>query len=85
MWRVSTRNWRPPLTFQIPDATFSMKLTPEDQRAGWTTEQVAELMRFARNDFSARRIASELGRTEESVQVKAKQLGLILGKENPSI
>lgn len=41
-------------------------------------EHVAELMRLSRDNLSAREIALELGRTEEAVQVKARQLGVII-------
>ena len=41
-------------------------------------EHVAELMRLSRDNLSAREIAAGLGRTEEAVHVKARQLGLIL-------
>ena len=50
----------------------------DNHRADWMPEQVAELMRLSRDNLSAREIAMELGRTEEAVHVKARQLGLIL-------
>lgn len=52
----------------------------ENHRADWMPEQVAELMRLSRDNLSAREIAAEIGRTEEAVQVKARQLGLILSR-----
>ena len=58
-----------------------MELESQDPRSGWTPEQIAELMRLSRNNQSALDIAMKLGRTEESVQVKARQLGLLLSSE----
>ena len=47
----------------------------------WTPVQLAELMRLSRDDWSALEIAMRVGRIEESVQVKARQLGLSLALE----
>lgn len=47
----------------------------------WTPEQSAELMRLSRDNWSALDIAMKLGRIEESVQVRARQLGLLLSWE----
>lgn len=58
-----------------------MDLESHDPRSHWTAEQAAELMRLSRDNRSALDIAMKLGRTEESVQVKAKQLGLSLSSE----
>ncbi len=58
-----------------------MELESQDPRSDWTPEQTAELMRLSRNNQSALDIAMKLGRTEESVQVKAMQLGLSLSSE----
>ena len=44
----------------------------------WTPEQSVELMRLSRDNWSALDIAMKLGRMEESVEVKARQLGLSL-------
>ena len=57
-----------------------MAKSPKNHRADWAPEQVAELMRLSRDNLSAREIAVGLGRTEEAVQVKARQLGLILSR-----
>ena len=59
----------------------SMDLESQDPRPHWTPEQSAELMRLSRNNQSALDIAMKLGRTEESVQLKAMQLGLLLSSE----
>lgn len=61
--------------------TDSMDPESQDPRSQWTPEQSAELMRLSRNNQSALDIAMKLGRTEESVQVKARQLGLLLSSE----
>ena len=53
----------------------------QDPRSHWTPEQSAELMRLSRNNQSALDIAMKLGRTEESVQLKARQLGLSLSSD----
>ena len=50
----------------------------EHHPTDWMPEHVAELMRLSRDNLSAREIALELGRTEEAVQVKARQLGVII-------
>ena len=47
----------------------------------WTPVQLAELMRLSRDDWSALEIAMRVGRIEDSVQVKARQLGLSLALE----
>ena len=52
----------------------------ENHRGDWLPEHVAELMRLSRDNLSAREIAMELGRTEEAVQLKARQLGLLLSR-----
>ena len=52
----------------------------ENHRSEWTPEQTAELMRLSRDNMSARAIASKLGRTEEAVQLRARQMGLTLGR-----
>ena len=52
----------------------------EHHRADWMPEHVAELMRLSRDNLTAREIALELGRTEEAVQVKARQLGVLISR-----
>ena len=47
-----------------------------DEELAWTPEQVAQIMRLARDDLTAHEISRRLGRTEEAVHVKAKQLGV---------
>ena len=54
-----------------------------NHRQAWTPEQIAELMRLSRQNLTAQQIASELGRTEEAVQLKARQLDLIISKTLP--
>lgn len=55
-----------------------------NHRQAWTPEQIAELMRLSRQNLTAQQIASELGRTEEAVQLKARQLDLVLRKTPPT-
>ena len=50
----------------------------QDRGASWTPEQMAELMRLARQNLSAEKIAVQLGRTEEAIQLKARQSGVVL-------
>ena len=54
----------------------------QNHRSEWTPEQTAQLMRMSRDNLSAREIASKLGRTEEAVQLRARQMGLTLGKSD---
>jgi len=49
----------------------------------WTSEQIAKLIRLARQDLTAQEIAAQIGRTHEAVQVKARQHGLSLVKAAP--
>ena len=56
-----------------------------NHRETWTPEQIAELMRLSRQNMTAQQIASELGRTEEAVQLKARQHGLVISKPIPSL
>ena len=56
----------------------------ENQQSDWTAEQLAELMRLSRDNLSAGEIALKLGRTEESVQLRATQMGLILTTQSGS-
>ena len=46
----------------------------ENHRQSWAREQIAELMRLARDNLTAQQIAGRLGRTEEAVQLKARQV-----------
>jgi hypothetical protein len=55
-----------------------------NHRQAWTPEQIAELMRLSRQNLTAQQIATELGRTEEAVQLKARQHDLVLSKALPS-
>ena len=55
-----------------------------NHRQAWTPEQIAELMRLSRQNLTAQQIATELGRTEEAVQLKARQHGLTLSKTLPA-
>ena len=57
-----------------------MTANPPNPRDDWTPEQAAELMRLARQGFTAQQIASQLGRNEETVQSKVRQLGLVLSR-----
>lgn len=59
---------------------IGMTLNPPDRREDWTPEQAAQLMRLARQGLTAQRIASQLGRNEETVQFKVRQLGLVLSR-----
>jgi len=52
----------------------------QNRDTDWTPEQLAQLMRLSRDNLSALEIASKLGRTEEAVQFKARQMGLTLSK-----
>ena len=52
----------------------------QNQGSDWTPEQLAQLMRLSRDNLSALEIASKLGRTEEAIQLKARQMGLTLSK-----
>ena len=54
-----------------------------EDAASWSPEQMAQLMRLARQNLSAQKIAIQLGRTEEAVQRKAKQSGLVLSDGDP--
>lgn len=55
-----------------------------NHRQAWTPEQIAELMRLSRQNLTAQEIASELGRTEEAVQLKAREHGLVISKAPPA-
>lgn len=55
-----------------------------NNRQSWTPEQIAELMRLSRDNLTAQQIAVKLGRTEEAIQLKARQQGLELSKAPPS-
>jgi hypothetical protein len=54
-----------------------------NHRQAWTSEQIAELMRLSRRNLTAQQIAVELGRTEEAIQLKARQHDLVLSKARP--
>ena len=54
-----------------------------NHRQAWTPEQIADLMRLSRQNLTAQQIATELGRTEEAVQLKARQHDLVLSKAPP--
>ena len=54
-----------------------------NHRQAWTPEQIAELMRLSRQNLTAQQIAMQLGRTEEAVQLKARQHDLVLTKAGP--
>ena len=54
-------------------------------RQKWTPEQIAELMRLVRLNFNAQEIAIKLGRTDEAVQLKARQHGLAISKAVPTM
>ena len=56
---------------------------PSQDSGNWTPLQMAELMRLARQNLSAQKIAMRLGRTEEAVQLKARQNGLVLSEGSP--
>ena len=60
-----------------------MRFDRPNHRQSWTPEQIAELMRLSRQNMTAHQIASELGRTEEAVQLKARQNDLVLSKAQP--
>ena len=55
-----------------------------NHRQAWTPEQIAELMRLSRQNLTPQQIAGELGRTEEAVRLKARQLDLYLSKASPA-
>ena len=55
-----------------------MKEQRRNETTDWTPEQVAQLMRYVRDDLTAQEISTKLGRTEDAVQSKARQLGLSL-------
>ena len=57
-----------------------MRADRPNHRQTWTPEQIAELMRLSRQNMTAQQIASELGRTEEAVGLKARQHGLVISK-----
>lgn len=44
----------------------------------WTPEQIAELMRLARQNLTAQEISIELGRRDEAVLLEAQQLDLVI-------
>jgi hypothetical protein len=50
----------------------------QNHGSDWTPEQLAQLMRLSRDNLTAREIASKLGRTEEAIQSRARQMGLTL-------
>jgi hypothetical protein len=60
--------------------SFSQHMELQNQGTDWTPEQLAQLMRLSRDNLSALEIASKLGRTEEAVQFRARQMGLTLSK-----
>ena len=60
-----------------------MRADRPNHRQTWTPEQIAELMRLTRQNLTAQGIAIELGRTEEAVQLKARQLELVISKAVP--
>ena len=62
-----------------------MRADRPNHRQSWTPEQIAELMRLTRQNLTAQQIASELGRTEEAVQLKARQLELVISKTVPPL
>ena len=39
----------------------------------WSPEQIVHLMRLSRQNLTAQQIAKQLGRTEEAVQIKARE------------
>jgi hypothetical protein len=55
-----------------------------NNRQSWKPEQIAELMRLSRDNLTAQQIAVKLGRTEEAIQLQARQQGLELSKALPS-
>ena len=63
-----------------PLHSFSQHMELQNRDTDWTPEQLAQLMRLSRDNLSALEIASKLGRTEEAVQFKARQMGLTLSK-----
>ena len=62
-----------------------MRTDRPNHRQSWTPEQIAELMRLTRLDMTVQQIAIKLGRTEEAVQLKARQLDLVISKAVPPL
>ena len=62
-----------------------MRADRQNHRQSWTPEQIAELMRLTRLNMTASEISMELGRTEEAVQLKARQHGLVISKTVPPL
>lgn len=60
--------------------SFSRYMERQNHGSDWTPEQLAQLMRLSRDNLSALEIATRLGRTEEAIQLRARQMGLTLSK-----
>ena len=55
-----------------------MSHPPPHKHEEWTPVQLVELMRLARLNLSARQIANQIGRLEESVHLKAREHRIVL-------
>ena len=61
-----------------------MSKKPENHRTEWTSEQIQQLERLARQNTPTRVMGLKLGRTPDAVATKASDLGLSLKPTNQS-